>query len=196
MNYKLFSLFASAMLNENMALYYFLGTCPLISLTSSLQASFNMGVTVVFVMVVTSAVNWAVYNLVLVPLALNYLQLLFFVLTIAAVVQFIESFLDRFLPAVYADFGIFLPLIAVNCAILGVSLFSALREYSFFETVVYALGSGVGWCFVICLIASIKRRISLNFVPSELGKIGITMIIASVMALTFAGFADLGGNLI
>jgi Na+-transporting NADH:ubiquinone oxidoreductase subunit NqrE len=113
-------MFLRAAVSENMALYFFLGICPLISISADLRASWQMGVTVTFVMAATMAVNWAVFHLLLRPQGLEFLQLLFFILTIAAVVQFLESFFDRFFPGIYASFGIFLPLIAVICAILGV----------------------------------------------------------------------------
>ena len=146
----LLTLLFSAVVSENIALYYFLGTCPLISISADLKASLNMGLTVSMVMLITTAANWAIYHLLLQPLALEYLQLLFFVLIIAATVQLLELFLDRFFPSIYEVFGIFLPLITVNCAILGVSMFAVLREYSLTQSLVFAAGSGMGWCLVIC----------------------------------------------
>ena len=138
----IFQILFTAAVAENIALYYFLGTCPLISVSNNLRTSFQMGITVTFVMLISSSINFIVYNWILVPLELEYLQLLFFVLSIAAITQFLELFLDRYFPEIYASFGIFLPLIAVNCAILGVSLFIVLREYDFVTSVVYSLGSG------------------------------------------------------
>ncbi len=181
----------TAAIAENMALYYFLGTCPLISVSSDLRTSFQMGLTVTFVMVISSAINFVIYNYLLVPLQLEYLQLLFFVLVIAALTLFLEQFLDRFFPEIYAAFGIFLPLIAVNCAILGVCIFVILREYGFVSSVAYSLGSGLGWLFVICLMASLRRRVDESKVSVYLGKTGITMIIASVMAMAFYGLSSI-----
>ncbi len=181
----------TAAIAENMALYYFLGTCPLISVSSNLRTSFQMGLTVCFVMLISSSVNFIVYNYVLRPLGIEYLQLLFFVLAIAAITQFLELFLDRFFPEIYASFGIFLPLIAVNCAILGVSLFVVLREYDFVSSVAYSLGSGLGWLLVICLMASLRRRVDETAVPIYLGKTGIAMLIASVMAMAFYGLSSI-----
>ena len=191
LQYPLLALLFSAVISENVALYYFLGICPLISISSDLKASFNMGVAVSAVMLITTAANWAVYHLLLQPLALEYLQLLFFVSIIAATVQMLELFLDRFFPSMYEMFGIFLPLITVNCAILGVSLFAVLREYSLVQTLVFAAGSGMGWCLVICIIASLRRRIDFAAVPPYLGKTGITMLVAAVIALAFSGLGEL-----
>ena len=179
----------TAAIAENMALYYFLGTCPLISVSSDLRTSFQMGLTVSFVMLIATSLNYVIYHYLLVPLQLEFLQLLFFVLVIAAVTQFLEQFLDRFFPEIYASFGIFLPLIAVNCAILGVCIFVVLREYDFVSSVAYSLGSGLGWLLVICLMASLRRRVDETKISVYLGKTGITMLIASVMAMAFYGLS-------
>ncbi len=194
---SLFSLIFTAAIIENMALYYFLGTCPLISISEDLSASFQMGMAVTFVMVITTTINTIIYKYLLVPLQIEYLYLLFFILVIAATTQVLEAVLDRFFPNIYSSFGIFLSLIAVNCAILGASMFAVLREYNFLESSIYALGSGLGWTFVICLMASLRRRIDLKSVPQELGKTGITMIIAAIIALAFSGISELinGGAL-
>jgi Na+-transporting NADH:ubiquinone oxidoreductase subunit E len=192
----LFQIIFTAAIAENMALYYFLGTCPLISVSSNLRTSFQMGLTVCFVMVISTAINFSLYNWLLIPLHLEYLQLLFFILSIAAITQFLELLLDRFFPDIYASFGIFLPLIAVNCAILGVSLFVVLREYDFVTSISYSLGSGLGWMLVICLMASLKRRVDESSVSVYLGKTGISMIIASIMAMAFYGISSLMKGLI
>ncbi|OGK11505.1 MAG: hypothetical protein A2W80_19605 [Candidatus Riflebacteria bacterium GWC2_50_8] len=190
----LLTLLFTAAVSENVALYYFLGICPLISISADLRASFNMGLMVCVVMLITTAANWVVCNHLLKPLALEYLQLLFFVSIIAAVVQLLEQFLDRFFPSIYEVFGIFLPLITVNCAILGVAMFAVLREYSLVQSLVFAAGSGIGWWLVICIIASVRRRIDLTVVPVHLGKTGITMLIAAVIALAFSGITELMGG--
>lgn len=183
------SLLFAAAVAENFSLYYFLGTCPLISISSDLKASFQMGVTVTLVMLITASCNHLLYYQVLVPLGLEFLQLLFFILTIAAVTQVLEEFVDRFFPAVYASFGIFLPLIAVNCAILAVSMFAILREYDLTTSILYAAGSGLGWTLVICLLAALRRRVDMSEVSPHLGKTGISMVLAAIMALAFSGLA-------
>jgi Na+-transporting NADH:ubiquinone oxidoreductase subunit E len=184
-------LFFDAFFKENIALYFFLGICPLISISSDLKASWQMGITVTSVMVVTAAINWGIFYLILKPLSIEYLQLLFFILSIAAVVQFLEIFLDSNFPSIYASFGIFLPLITVNCAILGISMFSILREYNFTSSVVFALAGGLGWTMVICMIASLRRRVDMEAISENLGPTGLTMIIAAIMAMTFTGFSAL-----
>lgn len=187
----LLQLVFTAAIAENMALYYFLGTCPLISVSSNLKVSFQMGLTVCFVMLISTSVNYVVFHGILMPLGIEYLQLLFFVLVIASITQFLEQFLDRFFPEIYASFGIFLPLIAVNCAILGVCIFVVLREYDFVSSVFYSLGSGLGWLLVICLMASLRRRIDMSSVSQYLGKTGITMLTASIMAMAFYGLSSI-----
>ncbi len=184
-------LFFRSAISENMALYFFLGTCPLISISTDLRAAWQMGVTVTLVMISTMAVNWVTFYKILRPAGLEYLQLLFFILTIAAVVQFLEIFLDRFFPLVYSSFGIFLPLIAVNCAILGVSMFAVLKELNFTESVVFASGAGMGWSLVLCMMASLRRRVVREAVPAELGNVGLTMVIAAVAAMAFWGLTGL-----
>lgn len=193
---SIFQIIFTAAIVENMALYYFLGTCPLISVSSNLSTSFQMGLTVCFVMVISTAINVTIYNLILIPLHIEYLKLLFFVLSIAAITQFLELLLDRFFPDIYASFGIFLPLIAVNCAILGVSLFVTLREYDFVTSIAYSLGSGLGWLLVICLMASLKRRVDETAISVYIGKTGISMLIASIMAMAFYGFSNIVKGLI
>ncbi|HNX77601.1 MAG TPA: Rnf-Nqr domain containing protein [Candidatus Rifleibacterium sp.] len=186
----LLTLLFTAAIAENFSLYYFLGTCPLISISSDLKAAFQMGVTVSLVMLVTVAINHVLFFQVLRPLELEFLQLLFFILSIAAVTQVLEEFLDRFFPSIYAAFGIFLPLIAVNCAILAVSMFAVLREYDLVTAIIYAAGSGLGWTLVICLLAGLRRRINMSVISPHLGKTGISMILAAVLAMVFSGLAE------
>lgn len=192
---SLLEIFFTAAILENMVLYYFLGTCPVMSISDDLSASFYMGLTVTFVMVLTACINLLIYNYLLVPLRFEYLYLLFFMLTIAAVTQALEQCLDSLFPNIYSSFGIFLPLLAVNCAILGVALFAMLREYSLLNTAIYALGSGLGWMLTICLMASLKRRIRFELVPVLLGKLGVTMLVAAVMAMAFSGLTQVLGEM-
>jgi Na+-transporting NADH:ubiquinone oxidoreductase subunit E len=182
-------LFLNSALNENLALYFFLGICPLITISADMKASWQMGVAVSSVMVVTASVNWAIYHFLLVPFQVQYLQLLFFVLTIAAVVQFLELFFDRFFPSIHESFGVFLPLITVNCAILGISVFAMLREYDFTSTIVFAGGGGAGWTLAICLMSGLRYKVKMSDIPENLGKTGLTMIIAAVMAMAFSGLS-------
>ncbi len=187
----LLQLFFTAAVMENIILYYFLGTCPVVSISDELSASFHMGLTVTFVMVLTACINLLIHNYLLVPLSLEYLYLLFFMLTIAAVTQALEQAIDSLFPKIYSSFGIFLSLLVVNCGILGVALFAMLREYSLLSTAVYALGSGLGWTVVICLLAGLKARIKFELVPAPLGKLGVTMLVAAVMAMSFGGLREI-----
>ena len=194
LNLPLLSIFISAALTENIALSYFLGICPFISISSNTAISFQMGITVTFVMFTTAAVNWGVYNWLLLPNGFENFHLLFFILTIAGLVQILEGVIDRFFPAVYAVFGIFLPLITVNCAVMGVSLFAILREYNLTETMIYAFGCGIGWTAAITFMGALRNRLDNSAVPASLGKVGITMILAAIMAMAFSGLSGVFSN--
>ncbi len=180
-------LFAS-ILTSNIALTYFLGMCPFVTMSKNIEVAIGMGLAVTFVMTVTATVNWIINTYILIPYHLDFLQFLVFIITIATIVQIIEIAIDRFLPALYHSFGIFLPLITVNCAILGISLFMVLRNYSFRETIFYSFGSGVGWLLAIVTIGGLRKRLIFSDPPEKFGKAGITAILAGIMALAFIGF--------
>ncbi len=181
---------SSAIIN-NIALTYFLGMCPFIALSKNVRAAFGMGVAVTFVIVVTAAVNHLLYYNVLLPLGVDFLSFVVFILSIAAIVQLLEIFIERFLPALYMAFGIFLPLITVNCAILGVSLFMILREYEFADALAYSFGSGVGWMLAITAMAGLRKYLALSRPVRLLGEAGITLVLAGFMALAFLGFTGM-----
>ena len=181
---------SSAIIN-NISLTYFLGTCPFIALSKNVRAAFGMGVAVTFVIVVTAAVNHILYYNVLLPLGVDFLSFVVFILSIAAIVQLLEIFIERFLPALYMAFGIFLPLITVNCAILGVSLFMILREYEFLDALAYSFGSGVGWMLAITAMAGLRKYLALSRPVRLLGEAGITLVLAGFMALAFLGFTGM-----
>ncbi len=188
--HQILAIIFSAAITENIALNYFLGICPFISISSDTKTAFQMGVTVTFVMIMTSAANWLIYYHLLIPNGFEDFHLLFFILTIAALVQFLETFIDRYFPALYSVFGIFLPLITVNCAVMGVSLFSIIRNYSLIETLLFSAGSGIGWTLAISLMGALRKRLDMDAIPKSLGKTGITMIIAAFMAMAFAGLSE------
>ena len=146
---------------------------------------------VTFVLTITATANWIIDYYVLVPLGVGYLRFVIFIIVIAAMVQIVEMFMERFSPTLYNALGIFLPLITVNCAILGVSLFMILREYTFIKAVAFGFGGGVGWSLAIIAMASIRNRLQFSNVPRQLQGAGITMIIAGMMALGFMGFAGM-----
>jgi Na+-transporting NADH:ubiquinone oxidoreductase subunit E len=181
-------LFAS-MLTSNIALTYFLGMCPFVTISKNIRVATGMGVAVTCVMTITAAANWLINHFLLVPLNLLFLQFLVFIVTIATIVQMLEMVIDRYMPKLYHAFGIFLPLITVNCAILGISLFMDLRAYTLSQTVVYAFGSGVGWTLAIVTMGALRKRLVFSHPPSAFGDMGITAILAGLMALAFIGFA-------
>ncbi|MDZ7338696.1 MAG: NADH:ubiquinone reductase (Na(+)-transporting) subunit E [candidate division KSB1 bacterium] len=184
-------IFFAAIFTNNIALTYFLGMCPFIAVSRDLKTATGMGLAVIFVMSLTALFAWPVYHWVLVPYNVQYLQLVSFIVIIAALVQIVEMVIERFSPTLYINMGVFLPLITVNCAILGLALFMVLRNYSFIQSMAYAVGSGIGWTVVIVAMAGIRTKLIFAKVPKALEGPGITMIIAGLTALGFMGFAGI-----
>ncbi len=178
----------AAVFTNNILLSYFLGMCPFTSVSREVKTSLGLGCAVIFVMTCTSMLNWAAYHYVLVPLGLEFFRFILFIIIIAAFVQFVEMVIDRYSPKLYQNLGIFLPLITVNCAILGVSLFMIIRDYSLIVTFGYGLGSGLGWLVAILAMAGIRQKLNASRIPAGLQGPGITLIIAGLMALAFIGF--------
>lgn len=191
MSGSLGGLFLASVFTDNIALTTFLGLCPFLSLSRSPAVSIAMGGSVTFVMLSTAVLNWLLMRYFLIPYRLEYLQFLAFILVIAAVTQILEAVVDRFSPRIYSAFGVFLPLVAVNCAILGVSLFSSFRDYGFAETVVYSAGSGVGWTVAILVMSGMRRHLIFCRPPAALGQVGVVMVIASLMAMAFGCLSGL-----
>jgi Na+-transporting NADH:ubiquinone oxidoreductase subunit E len=191
MNMTLFGIIFASLFTSNIALTYFLGMCPFIAVSRDIRTASGMGFAVTFVMVITAAINWPLYHLLLVPFRIEYLQYLGFIVVIAATVQIVEIVIERFFPVLHLNMGVFLPLITVNCAILGLSLFMILRSYSFVQGIVYALGGGAGWTLAIVAMAGLRAKLIFADVPEALQGPGITMIIAGIMALAFMGFAGI-----
>jgi len=183
-------LFAS-ILTSNIALTYFLGMCPFVTISKNMKVAYGMGLAVTFVMVVTAMTNWLINKFILEALGIEFLQFLVFIVTIAAMVQIIEIFIDRYFPALYHAFGIFLPLITVNCAILGISLFMVLRTYGFFETLFFSVGSGLGWLLAIVSIGALRKKMIFSNPLEHFGVTGITAVLAGLMALAFIGFTGI-----
>jgi len=187
--------FVSAIFTQNILLSYFLGLCPFIGVSREVKTSFGLGLAVIFVMTSTCLLNWVAYQVVLEPLGLHFFRFIMFIIIIAAFVQFVEMVIERYSPSLYQRLGVFLPLITVNCAILGASLFMVIRDYSFVATVGYGLGSGIGWFLAIMAMAGIRQRLTKERIPRGLQGPGITLIIAGLMALAFIGFTGvLQGN--
>ncbi|MCB5287110.1 MAG: NADH:ubiquinone reductase (Na(+)-transporting) subunit E [Candidatus Cloacimonetes bacterium] len=191
MDISAFVLFWAAIFTGNILLTYFLGMCSYLSISKEIESAFGLGVAVIFVLIVTSALNWLVYYYILVPFHIVYLQYIVFIIVIAAFVQFLELIIERYTPALYYSLGIFLPLITVNCAILGVGLFMIIRQYNFIQTVAFAAGSGIGWLMAILMLAGIRRKLKEKMVPVGLRGAGISLIITGIMALGFIGFSGI-----
>jgi Na+-transporting NADH:ubiquinone oxidoreductase subunit E len=183
----------ASILTSNIALTYFLGMCPFETISKKFDVALGMGVAVAMVMTLTALFNWLIYHLVLVPFGLVFMQFLVFIVTIAAIVQILEIVIDQFFPVLYLSFGIFLPLITVNCAILGISLFMVLRSFSFIESVVYGFSSGLGWLLAIIMMGGLRKRLVFSKPLKNFGDAGITAIIAGFMALGFIGFTGVAG---
>jgi len=193
------SLFIRSVFVENMALSFFLGMCTFLAVSKKVQTAFGLGVAVVVVQAVTVPVNNLIYTYLLKDGALawadmpetdlSFLGLIVYIGVIAAIVQILEMVLDKFFPALYQALGIFLPLITVNCAILGGTLFMVEGDYNFTESVVYGVGSGVGWAFAIVALAGIREKMKYSDVPEGLRGLGITFITVGLMALAFMSFS-------
>ncbi|NJL28430.1 MAG: NADH:ubiquinone reductase (Na(+)-transporting) subunit E [Thermoanaerobaculia bacterium] len=188
---------------ENMALAFFLGMCSFLAVSKKVETAIGLGFAVIFVQSVTLPANNLVYtyllkegalawvNPSLAKFDLSFLGFLTYIGTIAAIVQIVEMTLDRYVPTLYSALGVFLPLIAVNCAILGGSLFMVEREYSFGESVVYGIGSGTGWALAIVALAAIRERMRYSNVPAGLRGLGIAFMLAGLMAIGFMAFSGI-----
>jgi len=195
------SLATRAIFVENILLAFFLGMCSFLAVSKKIETAVGLGGAVIFVLVLTAPLNWTLHTFLLKKGALtwaglpsvdmSFLNFIVFIATIAASVQLVEMFLDRYSPTLYTALGIFLPLIAVNCAILGSSLFMVERSYNLPETVVFGAGSGIGWALAIIAMAAIRTKIRYSNVPPGLRGLGITMLITGLMALAFQSFAGI-----
>jgi Na+-transporting NADH:ubiquinone oxidoreductase subunit E len=195
------SLAVKSIFVENILLAYFLGMCSFLACSKKIETATGLGLAVIFVQTVTCPANWAINHFLLSKGALSwaglpevdlsFLSFIAFIAVIAAMVQIVEMVLDRFSPKLYAALGIFLPLIAVNCAILGGSLFMAERNYNFPESVVFGLGSGIGWALAILAMSSIRAKLGYSHIPNSLKGLGITMILTGLMAMGFMCFAGI-----
>lgn len=188
---KLVLIFLAAAIVNNFVLYYFLGICPFVGVSKKISSALSMGMAVIFVMTIAAAVTWLVYHLILVPANLEILQYVSFILVISSLVQLVEMFIKKISKPLYDTLGIYLPLITTNCAILGLALFSVLREYDFMENLIFAIGAGAGFTLAIVIMAGIREELELAKVPKPFEGAGITMIVAASLALAFMGFAGL-----
>jgi Na+-transporting NADH:ubiquinone oxidoreductase subunit E len=184
-------IFFASIFTGNILLTYFLGMCSFLSVSKQLKTALGLGLAVTFVMAITAALNYIVYTFILVPLGIVYLRYIVFIVIIAATVQLIEMFIERYSETLYISLGIFLPLITVNCAILGVSLFMVIREYTFLQSVAFGAGSGLGWLLAILAMAGIRERLNEKRIPAPLRGPGIALIITGIMAMAFIGFSGM-----
>jgi Na+-transporting NADH:ubiquinone oxidoreductase subunit E len=195
------SLFVKAMFIENMALAFFLGMCTFLAISKKTNAAIGLGLTVVGVLVITVPLNNLIYNYVLAEGALawagypevdlSFLSLVVFIGVIAAFIQILEMILDKYVPALYNALGVYLPLIAVHCAIFGGSLFMVERSYNFAESIVYGAGAGAGWALAIAALAAIREKLKYSDVPAGLRGMGITFITVGLMSLGFMSFGGI-----
>ncbi len=197
------SLFVRAVFIENMALAFFLGMCTFLAISKKVDAAIGLGIAVIVVLAITVPVNNLIYTYLLqegalvwispdyAEVDLSFLGLLSYIGVIAAIVQILEMFLDKFMPALYNALGVFLPLITVNCAIMGASLFMVERDYDFGESLVYGVGSGVGWALAITALAGIREKLKYSDVPDGLQGLGITFITVGLMSLGFMSFGGI-----
>ena len=206
------SIFTKAVFIENIVLAYFLGLCSFLAISKSIDASVGIGMAVVVVVTITAPINWFIYEFLLAKgalvwlnhlpygLSLNYdfsntdlsfLKLIVFISVIAAMVQLVEMFMERFSQSLYNSLGIFLPLIAVNCSILGGSLFMVEREYNVTETMVYGFGSGVGFFLAIVALASVRYRLRYSNIPPRLRGVGMAMLLTGLLSMAFMAFSGI-----
>ena len=188
---NLLLILVSAILINNFVLHYFLGICPFLGVSKKIDSALSMGVAVTFVLTLTAVVTWAINHWILIPYGIPYLQIVSFILVIASLVQLVEMFVRKTSPPLYQAMGIYLPLITVNCAIMGLALLASLKEYGFAETVVFGVGAGIGFTLAIVQMAAIREQLDLADVPGPLKGAPIALIVAGIMALAFLGFSGM-----
>jgi len=198
---NLISIFLNSVFVGNILLAYFLGMCSFLAISNNMEPAVGLGFAVTFVLSITTPINWLVYHYLLAPGALawaglpladlSFLKFIIFIAVIAAIVQALEMIIDRYSPPLYMALGVFLPLIAVNCAILGTSLFMVERDYNFMESVVFGASSGMGWMLAIVTMAGIRKKLRYADVPEGLEGFGISMIVTGLMAMAFMLFSGI-----
>jgi electron transport complex protein RnfA len=188
---RIFSMAIAAIFVQNFVLARFLGLCPYIGVSKKLDSALGMGMAVIFVMTLASTFTWLIQHFLLIPLQMEFLQTIAFILTIASLVQFVEMVIQKTAPALYKALGVFLPLITTNCAVLGVAILNIQEEYTFFGAILNGLFAGIGFTLVLVLMAGVRERMDKAEVPEAMKGMPIAMIIAGGMALAFLGFAGL-----
>ncbi len=186
-----FVIFIASIFTSNILLSNFLGMCSFISISKDMKSANGLGLAVTVVLGFTGIINWYVLYYILIPLNLLYLRYIVFIIVIAATVQVLEMVIDRLSPALYMSLGIFLPLITVNCAILGAALFVEIRKYDLIQTLFFSIGSGLGWWLAIMALSAIQKKLKNAPVPAGLKGPGITLITIGFMAMAFIGFSGM-----
>ena len=191
-NVDISTLFFAAIFTNNILLTNFLGLCPFLSISRDVRTSLGLGIAVVFVMTCTAVLNYLVYYYILDTLDLTHFRYIVFIIVIASFVQLVEMAVERFFPSLYYALGIFLPLITVNCAILGASLFMIIREYTLGQAAAYGAGSGIGWMVAIIAVGAIREKVEKSIdLPKGLTGAGITLFITGLMSLAFIAFSGM-----
>ena len=189
--FELLAITLGAILANNFIFSQFLGICPFMGVSKKMDTAAGMGMAVIFVMGLAAAMSWIINEFLLVPLGLEYLQTLAYILVIASLVQFIEMFLQKSMPSLYTALGVYLPLITTNCAVLGVVLLNVQNNYNFISSVVYGVTGGIGFLVAIVLFASIRERLVFADYPKSFEGFPIALVTAGLMALAFMGFSGL-----
>lgn len=188
---KIILIAVSAALVNNVVLSQFLGLCPFLGVSKNMKSAAGMGVAVIFVIAISSAVSSLIYQFILIPFHIEYLQTIVFILVIAALVQFVEMFLKKAMPALHKTLGVYLPLITTNCAVLGVALNNVTAEYNFLESIVNGVGTAVGFTIAIVILAGLREKLEDNDVPVPFRGMPIVLLTAGLMAIAFMGFSGL-----
>lgn len=184
-------IFFGAAIVNNFVLYRFLGLCPFIGVSRKTRPALGMGLAVIFVMTITSVITWFIYHYLLLPLGLEFLEYVAFILVVATLVQLIEAFIHKKFRALYTTFGIYLPLITTNCAILGLAILNVLNDYNLIESTIFAIGAGVGFTLALLIMSGIRERLELADIPESMRGVPITFIIAGLLAMAFSGFGGI-----
>jgi len=188
---KLASIFFTMILVDNYVLAKFLGICPFLGVSKKLDSAVGMSLAVTFVMVMATAATWPLYMGILAPNGLEYLQTIVFILVIAILVQLLENFLKKFIPALYKSLGVYLPLITTNCTILGVTILNIDNGYNFMESIVCAAGAGIGFLVAMVLFSGVRRKVEQAIVPECFKGLPITLVAAAMTSLSFMGFGGI-----
>lgn len=188
---KLLGILLAGILTENMVLSKFLGICPFLGVSKKVNTAMSMSLAVIFVMLISTLVTYPIYAYILIPNGLEYLQTIVFILIIAALVQLVEIILKKYIPPIYSALGIYLPLITTNCAVLGITILHFTKNYTFTEAIFNALGAGIGFMVAMFIFAGVRTRLETADIPECLQGLPITLISASIVALSFLGFAGI-----